>query len=56
MDSDSEDVWSDTSDEDEAKQSVPLQSRAYQIEMFEHTMKGNIIAVVRLIHAEGEFC
>lgn len=44
-----DDDWSDTSSEDrpEATTSRLLQSRAYQIEMFEHSMQGNIIAVVR---------
>ncbi|KAJ9603105.1 Dicer-like protein 2 [Cladophialophora chaetospira] len=46
MNSDSDDTWSDTSEEDESRNSPPLQSRAYQIEMFEHSMKGNIIAVM----------
>ncbi len=47
MDSESdEDTWSDTSVEDESRKSPPLQSRAYQIEMFEHSMKGNVIAVM----------
>jgi len=43
-----DDTWSETSseDNDEATASPPLQSRAYQIEMFEHSMQGNIIAVV----------
>ena len=46
MNSDSDSPWSDT-DEDEGPERPPLQSRAYQIEMFEESMKGNIIAVVK---------
>ncbi len=58
MDLDAElDFWSDTSCDDEAqedqqeeeggKSNPSLDSRAYQLEMFEHSMRGNIIAVVR---------
>src|ERR1700761_9528610 len=46
MDSDADETWSDTSEEDESRKSPPLQSRAYQLEMFEHSMKGNIIVVM----------
>ncbi|EXJ77012.1 hypothetical protein A1O3_10169 [Capronia epimyces CBS 606.96] len=46
MDVDTDDVWSDTSQEEEEELALPIQSRAYQIEMFEHSMKGNIIAVM----------
>lgn len=50
MDPDSDDSWSDTSseDEDHYNDNLPLHSRAYQVEMFEHSMQGNIIAVVRV--------
>ena len=47
MDLDSDDTWSDTSEEEEVQSNIPLLSRAYQIEMFNHSMKENIIAVVR---------
>ena len=42
------DIWSDTSSENEAATPSAsfIQSRAYQIEMFEQSMQGNIIAVV----------
>ncbi|KIW62289.1 hypothetical protein PV04_10473 [Phialophora macrospora] len=46
MDPDSDETWSDTSEEDGSRNAPPLQSRAYQIEMFEHSMMGNIIAVM----------
>jgi hypothetical protein len=46
MDLDSDDTWSDTSAEEESRNTPALQSRAYQIEMFEHSMQGNIIAVM----------
>ncbi|KIX93481.1 uncharacterized protein Z520_10901 [Fonsecaea multimorphosa CBS 102226] len=46
MDLDSEDTWSDTSEEEEAVTNMPLLSRAYQMEMFNHSMKENIIAVM----------
>lgn len=49
MELDSDDTWSVTSAEEDCQNAAPLQSRAYQIEMFEASMKGNIIAVVRLI-------
>ncbi|KIX05476.1 uncharacterized protein Z518_06348 [Rhinocladiella mackenziei CBS 650.93] len=45
MDFDLDDTWSDTSLEED-NQDNPIQSRAYQIEMFEHSLKGNIIAVM----------
>lgn len=50
MDPDSDDSWSDTSseEEDHYNDNLPLHSRAYQVEMFEHSMQGNIIAVVRV--------
>ncbi|KAK4935276.1 Dicer-like protein 2 [Elasticomyces elasticus] len=43
-----DDTWSETSSEDNTESATksPLQSRAYQIEMFEHSMQGNIIAVM----------
>jgi len=44
--SDEHDCWSDTCGEDEQAGFEPLQSRAYQLEMFEQSMEGNIIAVV----------
>jgi hypothetical protein len=40
-----EDNWSDEPEEEE-EQVSPLQPRAYQIEMFEQSMKENIIATV----------
>ncbi|ETI20103.1 hypothetical protein G647_08137 [Cladophialophora carrionii CBS 160.54] len=46
MDSEFDETWSDTSEEDERRDITPIQSRAYQIEMFEHSMKGNVIAVM----------
>ncbi|OQV01614.1 Ribonuclease III domain-containing protein [Cladophialophora immunda] len=46
MDLDPEDIWSDTSEEGEVQSDPPLSSRAYQIEMFNHSMKENIIAVM----------
>ncbi|OAP55435.1 hypothetical protein AYL99_10408 [Fonsecaea erecta] len=49
MDLDVDGIWSDTSDEEEEEDvqtNLPLLSRAYQIEMFNHSMKGNIIAVM----------
>ena len=46
MDSESDSPWSDTSEEDEANNRPLLQSRAYQIEMLEASMKQNIVAVV----------
>lgn len=49
METDSDDTWSVTSNEEESQNVTLLQSRAYQIEMFEASMKGNIIAVVRFI-------
>ncbi|OAG37503.1 hypothetical protein AYO21_08235 [Fonsecaea monophora] len=36
MDLDSDDTWSDTSEEDESQPNPPFVSRAYQIEMFNH--------------------
>ncbi|KAI1613435.1 hypothetical protein EDD36DRAFT_265124 [Exophiala viscosa] len=43
-----DDTWSESSSEDDTDPTTipPLQSRAYQIEMFEHSMQGNIIAVM----------
>lgn len=42
--------WSDTSSEDEDQiSSPPIQSRTYQIEIFERSLKENIIAMVKLI-------
>lgn len=46
--SDDHHSWSDTSAEDEVAGVKALQSRAYQIEMFEQSMQGNIIAVVAI--------
>lgn len=46
--SDEHDDWSDTSGEDEDAGFAPLHSRTYQVEMFEQSMQGNIIAVVRV--------
>ncbi|KAJ4524855.1 Dicer-like protein 2 [Exophiala dermatitidis] len=46
MDLQSDDSWSSTSEEDEEERHGPIRSRAYQIEMFEHSMKGNVIAVM----------
>jgi hypothetical protein len=46
MDLDSDSTWSDTADEDDSKNRLPLRSRAYQIEMFEASLKENIVAVV----------
>jgi hypothetical protein len=43
---DDDDHWSDTESEADGSLGTPLTSRAYQLEMFEHSMKGNIIAVV----------
>lgn len=47
MDLESEDTWSDSESEAGDQDSLPLHSRAYQIEMFEQSMQGNIIAIVR---------
>ena len=47
MEVDSDSVWSDYSDDDEGKARPLLQSRAYQIEIFEASLQQNIIAVVR---------
>ncbi|KAL2434721.1 Dicer-like protein 2 [Exophiala dermatitidis] len=46
MDLQSDDCWSSTSEEDEEERHGPIRSRAYQIEMFEHSMKGNVIVVM----------
>lgn len=54
MDLQSDDSWSSTSEEDEEERHGPIRSRAYQIEMFEHSMKGNVIAVVRFTGNENE--
>lgn len=40
--------WSDTSGEDEVAGVTPIQPRSYQIEMFEQSLQGNIIAVVTI--------
>jgi hypothetical protein len=48
LSTDDPDDWADVSaagDCDEVSQPV-LESRGYQIEMFEHSMRGNIIATV----------
>ncbi|KIW14028.1 hypothetical protein PV08_06809 [Exophiala spinifera] len=42
----SEESWSDTESEASDELEAPLRSYAYQIEMFEHSMQGNIIAVM----------
>jgi hypothetical protein len=47
MDLESEDSWSDSEPDACDQASLPLHSRAYQIEMFEQSMQGNIIAIVR---------
>jgi hypothetical protein len=47
MDLVSEDSWSDSEPDACDQASLPLHSRAYQIEMFEQSMQGNIIAIVR---------
>ncbi|EXJ54825.1 hypothetical protein A1O7_10166 [Cladophialophora yegresii CBS 114405] len=46
MDSEIDETWSDTSEEDDCRDITPIQSRAYQIEMFEHSMKENVIIVM----------
>ncbi len=46
MDLESEDTWSDSESEAGDHDGLPLHSRAYQIEMFEQSMQGNIIAIV----------
>ena len=51
MDTDSsdDDPWPEGLSTDESTQNhTVIQSRAYQIEMFEYSMQGNIIAVVSL--------
>lgn len=48
MNPDADDSWSDTSSEDNDERDLPLQSRAYQLEMFELSMQENIICVVGL--------
>ncbi|KAK5245690.1 Dicer-like protein 2, partial [Exophiala xenobiotica] len=46
MDLVSEDSWSDSEPDACDQASLPLHSRAYQIEMFEQSMQGNIIAIM----------
>ncbi|KAK5453406.1 Dicer-like protein 2 [Exophiala xenobiotica] len=46
MDLESEDSWSDSEPDACDQASLPLHSRAYQIEMFEQSMQGNIIAIM----------
>lgn len=47
--SDEADAWPDNIAEDELAGVTPIHSRAYQVEMFEHSMQSNIIAVVSRI-------
>lgn len=42
----SEETWSDSESEADDVLETPLRSYAYQIEMFEQSLQGNIIAVV----------
>lgn len=49
MTNESDESWSDTESEDDDLFETPLRSYAYQIEMFERSMEGNIIAVVRTL-------
>ncbi|KAK5045628.1 hypothetical protein LTR84_008997 [Exophiala bonariae] len=44
--SDELDAWSDDAVEDDPGSATPIYSRAYQLEMFEHSMRNNIIAVM----------
>jgi len=41
-----DDSWSDTSSEDDEPKVRQIQPRAYQLEMFQHSMERNIIATV----------
>ena len=48
LNSPDDDHWSETesSSDEEANGPITIQSRAYQIEMFERSLQGNTIAVV----------